>query len=75
MAQTQVKPASSGSYTNVTGNGKGVTGMPSTLGAAGQLHLALLAANVYTHTGGVASQERTWATKTAAGAGVLLQWA
>jgi hypothetical protein len=75
MASTKVKPISSGAATTVTGNGKTTTGMPDVLGAAYQLHLALLAVNVYQHTGGTASQERTWATKHGTAAGITLSWA
>jgi hypothetical protein len=70
MAQTKIKPVSSGSFTNYTG--KATVGLPVPTGLA---HQAQLAVNEFAITQGAASTLTTRATKRATAAGISLQWA
>jgi len=70
MAQTKIKPVSSGAYTNYTG--KATTGMPVPVGLAIEAQRAV---GEFTFTQGAATTLATRATKRAAAAGILLQWA
>ncbi len=73
MAQTQVKPSSGGSWNNVTGNGKSVTGISNLAPASAQQTIE--AANLFTFTGGTAGARTTIANKLVAAVGRSLQWA
>jgi hypothetical protein len=71
MAQTQVKPKLSGSFTNYTG--KATTGVATLDNPHKQM--AQYAANLFAFTQGVAGARTTAATKHADAAGISLQWA